>query len=202
MTSAPHNNSFRSSREDEFWTWFQNNEHTLFNFERDQERVFNRLIKAMRKVHPNLVFEFGPIENNKREFVISAGGLKSAFPFVERLYSRAPNLACWNFTKFRPRRTPMEIKIGDIRVSPDDVEVTIQADGEKAGLTVYLRGLDKKREDQYLQAAFLLLDQAIGEYDMEIKVGFIEIKPFEQSTKFQRLNLLSLQTVFDTFMSR
>jgi hypothetical protein len=96
----------------------------------------------------------------------------------------------------------MEIKIGDIRVSPDDVEVTIQADGEKAGLTVYLRGLDKKREDQYLQAAFLLLDQAIGEYDMEIKVGFIEIKPFEQSTKFQRLNLLSLQTVFDTFMSR
>ncbi|OGN88900.1 MAG: hypothetical protein A2Z74_02290 [Chloroflexi bacterium RBG_13_46_9] len=202
MTSAPHNNSFRSSREDEFWTWFQNNEHTLFNFERDQERVFNRLIKAMRKVHPDLVFEFGPIENNKREFVISAGGLKSAFPFVERLYSRAPNLACWNFTKFRPRRTPMEIKIGDIRVSPDDVEVTIQADGEKAGLTVYLRGLDKKREDQYLQAAFLLLDQAIGEYDMEIKVGFIEIKPFEQSTKFQRLNLLSLQTVFDTFMSR
>jgi hypothetical protein len=156
----------------------------------------------MRKVHPDLVFEFGPIENNRREFVISAGGLKSAFPFVDSLYSRAPNLACWNFTKFRPRRIPMEIKIGDIRVSPDDVEVTIQADGEKAGLTVYLRGLDKKREDQYLQAAFLFLDQAIGEYDMEIKVGFIEIKPFEQSTKFQRLNLLSLQTVFDTFMSR
>jgi hypothetical protein len=202
LTSAPHNNRLRSSREDEFWTWFQNNEDALFHFERDQERVFNKLITAMRKVHPDLVFEFGPVENNKREFVISAGGLKSAFPFVERLYSHVPNLARWNFTKFRPRRTPMEIKIGDIRVSPDDVVVTIQADGEKAGLTVYLRGLDKKREDQFLQAAFLLLDQAIGEYDMETKVGFIEIQPFEQSTKLQRLNLLSLQAVFDTFMSR
>lgn len=202
MTSAPHNNRFRSSREDEFWTWFQNNEDELFHFERDQERVFNKLITAMRKVHPDLVFEFGPIENNKREFVISAGGLKSAFPFVESLYSSAPNMARWNFTQFRPRRSPTEIKIFDIRISPDDLEVTIQADGEKAGITVYLRGLDKKREDQFLQAAFLLLDQAIGEYDMETKVGFIEIKPFEQTTKFQRLNLQSLQVVFDTFMTR
>jgi hypothetical protein len=191
-----------SSPEVEFWTWFQKNEAMLFNFERDRERVFEELRTAMRKVHPDLTFEFGPIEQDRREFVISADGIKTAFPFVESLYASAPSLPQWTFIKFRPRRTPMELQVGDLHVKPGDMEVSIEADGSKAGLTVFLRGYDKARENQFLQAAFIMLDQAIGEYDMETKVGFIEVKPFEHKSRYQRLSLETLPAVFNNFVTR
>jgi len=37
------------------------------------------LASEMHKVHPDLTFEFGPVEEERREFVITAGGIKGAF---------------------------------------------------------------------------------------------------------------------------
>ena len=90
-----------------FWQWFEENESMLFDFERDQERTFDQLRTALKKVHPDLTFEFGPKQDGKREFVISADGLKSAFPAVESLYAAAPTLGRWSFIKFRQRQHPL-----------------------------------------------------------------------------------------------
>src|SRR5882724_4779444 len=76
-----------ASAEADFWQWFQRNEADLFDFERDQEAIFDRLAAEMHKVHPSLTFEFGSKENGRREFVISADGIKDAFPKVESLYA-------------------------------------------------------------------------------------------------------------------
>jgi hypothetical protein len=192
----------KKSQEAEFWAWFTKNEDHLFHFERDQERTFDALNAAMQKVHPNLTFEFGPIEKGKREFVISADGLKAAFPAVESLYSAAPSLQKWVFIKFRPRRAPMELQIGELKIKPADVEVAVEADGNKAGFTVFVRGFDEGKKNQFSQAAFIMLDQAIGEYDMETKVGFIEVKPFEQASTSKRHTLENLPQMFDEFMKR
>jgi len=94
----------RVSREEEFWNWFQKNEDSIFNFEKDQETIFSNLQSALHKVNQNLTFEFSRVKDNKREFVISADGLKSAFSAVESLFTSAPVLPRWIFIKFRPRR--------------------------------------------------------------------------------------------------
>lgn len=78
--------------EDNFWKWFQQNEALLFDFERDREHIFDLLSSEIRRVHPSLTFEFGPKEGNRREFVISADGIRDAFPKVESLFSSAPPL--------------------------------------------------------------------------------------------------------------
>ena len=75
-----------------FWKWFASNEARLFSFERDQEAIFDELGAEMHRVNSDLTFEFGPVQNGKREFVISAGGIKSAFPAVKALYRSAPEL--------------------------------------------------------------------------------------------------------------
>jgi len=188
--------------EEQFWAWFQKNEDLLFHLERGQERTFAKLNAAMTKVHPDLVFEFGPIENGMREFVISADGLRDAFPSVESLYATAPSLPRWTFVAFRPRHEPMKIGIGDLRVAPEDIEVSIEEDGNKAGLTVYVRGLNESTEHHLSQIAFLMLDHAVGEYDMEMKVGFIEIRPFEEQTHESRHSLLEFPAAFDEFISQ
>lgn len=96
------------SPEEKFWTWFLQNDENLFNFERNQEKVFDMLAYELSQVHPDLTFEFGPVlENTKREFVISAGGIKKAFPAVENLYNSSPKIEKWIITKFRPRREPL-----------------------------------------------------------------------------------------------
>jgi hypothetical protein len=79
-----------ASPESDFWRWFQKNENALFDFERDQERTFDRLAAEMQKVDPSLTFEFGPKDDGRREFVISADGIVEAFPKVESLYAAAP----------------------------------------------------------------------------------------------------------------
>ena len=62
----------------EFWDWFVQHQLELFDFEVDRERIFDQLASQLQKVDPNLTFEFGPKEV-QREFVVSAGGIKSAF---------------------------------------------------------------------------------------------------------------------------
>ena len=74
----------RDSKEVQFWRWFQKNEDTVFHFEKDRERLFDQVSTALQAVNPDLTFEFGPIRNDgKREFIISTGGIRSAFPSVE-----------------------------------------------------------------------------------------------------------------------
>src|SRR5258708_6440308 len=86
--------------ESDFWAWFQKNEALLFDFEKDQEKVFDSLAAALHKVHPSLTFEFAPRQGGRREFVISADGIKDAFPKVESLYTSAPRIPRWQFIKF------------------------------------------------------------------------------------------------------
>jgi hypothetical protein len=61
-----------------FWKWFVDNEDELFNFERDQDVVFDALSDALHLVSEQLTFEFGPKEDGRREFVISADGNRPA----------------------------------------------------------------------------------------------------------------------------
>jgi hypothetical protein len=158
-----------------FWAWFQAHEEEVFNFERNQEAVFDKLAAQMRRVNPSLTFEFGPKKGDKREFVISADGIKDAFPSVEKLYAAAPPLKKWEVIKFRPRRDPSDINYQGIAVRAASVTISIKKQGAKVALTVLIPGYIESRHASYSGIAFLFLDQAIGEYDVETRVGVIDV---------------------------
>lgn len=162
--------------ENRFWQWFVKNEARLFTFEGDQESVFNDLSVAMHRVNSALTFEFSPVlENGKREFVISAGGIKSAFPAVEALYNQAPDLERWLWIKYRPRRNPIyEINFGDKNVKPRDVHYLLTPDGEKLGIVLFFENYSEEPQKIFEQIGYLFLDEALGEYAVETKIGFIE----------------------------
>ena len=185
--------------EQEFWKWFQKNEAMLFSFEKNQDAAFASLGTQMNKVHESLTFEFGPIESGKREFVISADGIKDAFPAVERVYATAPKLDRWIFIKFRPRREPMDVEYGGVKVKVDDVFCTVEPDKGKAGITVFIRGYQTEHQKVYTGITFLMLDQALGEYDVETKVGFIETKSFSVHSNLEKKPITEVTKVFDDF---
>ena len=168
--------------EQAFWNWFQKNDDALFDFEKDQERIFDRLAAELHKVEPSLTFEFGPKENGRREFTISADGIRNAFPAVERLYAAAPALTRWKVQKFRQRREPSDISFRGVKVTASSVTVELRWAGEKVNLRVFIPGYTDTTRETYLSIAFLMLDQALGEYDVETRVGEISVKEVSQAS--------------------
>lgn len=56
----------------EFGSRFVCKEPRRFAFERNLERVFDKLAAAVHKIHPHLTFELSPIHSRRqREFVIA-----------------------------------------------------------------------------------------------------------------------------------
>lgn len=186
--------------ESDFWQWFQKNQSSLFDFERDQERVFDKLAAEMHKVDPSLTFEFGPKKSGQREFVISADGIRDAFPKVETLFAAAPSLPKWQFIKFRPRRQPFDLEYAGISVKASSVTVVLQPDDKKVGLTLLIPGYTKSVHKEYMGIAYLFLDQTLGEYDVETRVGFIHVQ--EPSSNVPAVPLSQLPSAFDSFLAK
>ncbi|NUP08834.1 MAG: hypothetical protein HOW73_22535 [Polyangiaceae bacterium] len=159
-----------------FWDWFVANEDRIYDFESNREAIFDEVGAAMRKVHPDLTFEVGVAgSEKKRDFVISADGIKDAFPAVEELYAAAPDLPRWQVVKFRPRvGTGMTVEIDGVKVEPEKIRYRLSPEGGKLGIVLCMEGMTPTTDARFKQAGYLLLDGALGEYDVETKVGFID----------------------------
>lgn len=191
----------RDSREAAFWRWFQANETRLYDVEKDQEKVFDELQMQLHRIHPSLTFEFGPKEEGKREFVISADGIKEAFPAVISLADAAPPLPRWKITKFRPRRGFQgPLTLNGLRLLPAQLKFTIEPDGAKAGITLFIEGYNPNEREKYAGVVYLMLDQALGEYDVETKVGFIELKSNSATSNLAKQPFSTLAPTFDNFV--
>ena len=190
----------------QFWNWFIQREPELFDFdatrEAEREAFFVDIASELHKVDPDLTFEIGPNGRPKREFIISAGGIKRAFPAVVSLVSAAPTLQRWQVTAFRPRRSPISaVEIGGKRVDPRDVQFSLLDNGKIAGLYMFIPGF---REDDIdlEQIGYLLLDEALGEYDVESRLGLIKMLSPQTPMDGERHPLADLPALFDRLVSR
>jgi hypothetical protein len=189
--------------EQRFWVWFIQNDESLFNFERDLDRVFAALTTALSVVAPDLTFEFGSQISGRRDFVISAGGIKSAFAAVEALAAAAPALSRWNVVAFRPRRASiMGVRLSGLTVLPKHVEFCLLSDDAKLGICLFFDGYQEQDRKAWGQIGYLMLDQALGEYDVETKVGRIELFSSHARSGTARYPLSELPEMFDAQFAR
>ena len=181
-----------------FWDWFSKNEVRLFHFEQDQERIFDELAEQLNLINPDLTFEFGPVSDEKREFVISAGGIKAAFPAIEALYATAPPLPRWTWVKFRPRRAELrDLIYGDTTINADDVHYMLAKDGDRIGIVLFFDGYSKQEDATFGPIGYLFLDEALGEFTVETEVGFIEFQNRESKYFSRARPLRELADHFD-----
>ena len=183
----------------------QENQSKLFEFEKNQEAIFNELAKEMHRVHESLTFEFSPVRDGRREFVISADGIRAAFPAVEALHRAAPQLQNWTFIKYRPRRkTINDLTINGETIRASEVRFLLLKDEHphKVGILLFLQGYQKAEHTKFAQYGYLFLDEAIGEYDMETFVGAMRIESLEHELYEKSLMLSDLAENFDAYFGR
>ena len=180
-----------------FWDWFEENSKLIFHFETDVEHTFGLLRKEIKKVDENLEFEFGPIINDKREFIISANGIKVAFNEVENLYNQKPELEKWIILKFRQRKNIAnfnKLTFEGTTLSIEDIYFLLFKGNSEIGIAFFVKDYD---ENIHINMVFLFLDAALGEYDVETKVGAIEFTDFNSEHFSKAMPFIKLPEIFD-----
>ena len=183
--------------EKEFWSWFEKNSEDYFQLdENNYDLLFNKLALQLSKYHKDLTFEFSvEMNQGKREFIISAEGMVSAFPAVIKLVEEAPSLEKFNVVAFRQRQdSEQEIYFEDIVLNTEDIFFTYREDKQMdcLDIVIYIKGYSEEN-DQFIAAAFIMLDSLIGEYDVGVKLGEINFEPYQEEKEAEPiLNLVSL----------
>ena len=190
--------------QEQFWIWFAERSLAYFDFEENQEPLFDDLTNALSRVQLGLTFEFGPKENGIREFVISADGDRKLFLPVTQLVKSAPPLKQWKVLAFRQRRdAECEIKINEVMVTTERIHFVLEPDGNRIGVTLYFDNYRQLSQDVLSTTAFLFLDNALGEYDVETKVGIIEHKHLHDDENKSSLSPFEkLPSAFDALYAK
>jgi hypothetical protein len=128
---------------------------------------------------------------------VSAGGIRSAFPEVTELVREAPALPRWHIIAFRQRQDVPTIKCGDKALEREAVFFDYASAGDKIDITVFVPGLGNGSADDMIglkTIGYLLLDAAIGEYDVETKLAGIEFVDASAFPERRRRPLQELPT--------
>ena len=92
-----------------------------------------------------------------------------------------------------------EITFEGKRILSRHISFTIEADGDKAGITLFMEGYEPGQHNTFGSIGFLFLDNCLGEYDVETKVGFVRFKTADKPSKLAKQPISELAETFDKF---
>ena len=188
-----------------FWQWFQANIDRFNRFEDDQQRLMAELSAQLHRIDDNLVYEVSSSNSGRRELVISVDGIKESFSSVVALTDAAPEINGWTITAFRPRVdiAQFTLKFDGRHLAAKGYYFWLQADGEHIDLILYVPGLLEDNRNEFVNACYVLLDMALGEYDVTTKIRFIDHEPLACATETEGLKpLTELPKEFDELYAK
>jgi hypothetical protein len=161
----------------EFWTWFEGAKERIGQPSYQRDTVME-VGDQIHKISPDLTFEIG-LATEPKEFIVSAGGLKSVVPLVERVVAAAPQIEGWKIVAFKQPQTegPLHTIYGSVTLHSDQIKYKLTPGPELPSLILYIDQSDGASNNDYMGAGFTLLDSLIGEYNVMTKIGPIAFEP-------------------------
>jgi hypothetical protein len=167
-----------------FWQWFVENQGEVASLPKRQMEIYPQIIEAIHGIDPGLVcdLELGD-DTQKKTVVVSADGDKVLFPLVMRVVGEAPldKLPGWRVIAFRqPRGSHFNLQFMDYFISSDQVMVRYKKNKRgKLDVIIFIKDLDSTLPG--IEAVgMVLLDNTIGEYYTETRIGMITVKSYIQ----------------------
>ena len=189
--------------EQKFWKWFQKNESMIFHFEDKQEAIFDDISEHLAKYKEGMVFEVSQEDKGKREFIISADGLKELFPAVEALKAAAPKLEHWSIVAFRPRVNDyarFKLDYAGKEFDPTNLWIYHRVEDGHFDLIVYHPEYTDEERNVFVSGTYILLDMALGEYDVVTGIRYIDHQKLPDSPQEVGLRPFSeLRNIFDEY---
>jgi hypothetical protein len=175
---------------DAFWAWWRERGGAAFAAaidEGDPTPLVDDLGRRVHAIHPGLAWETGPGVLRRHTLTVTAAGDPELRGVARRWLRAAPVDAVWDFTDHRQAVADVrELRLGieGHEVDVDAVRVTAHVSGFAADVTVYHPAFAGLPEAVREQAAFLLLDSALGEVAVETWIGGITVATVEPLDAF------------------
>jgi len=134
--------------------------------------------------------------------MITADGDRALFPQVTRVVKAAPAIPGWSVIAFR-QRAPLagkSITMDGVSIDLDRARIDVHRAGERLDVALYLPGFTPGNET-IQRIGLIALDNAVGEYDMETRIGAIDWYPLTQAPSFAR-PLPELPAILDATFPR
>lgn len=190
-----------------FWSWWAQEGRTSTTAAAargaaaDTVEVLGRAVSAL---DPGLAWEVGPGELCEHVLVVTAAGDPALRAVARRWLLAAPaGDQSWSFTDHRPPAPDPESVTLTFEGQPDidlaRITVTARAAGSHFDVTVHHPVFADLEEKTRAQLAFLALDTALGENDVELWLGEITATGFSLVDGF---GLPGLRAVVDDLRSR
>jgi hypothetical protein len=171
-----------------FWQWFAKNAAALHD-DKDAVGVMNKITDELKKVDERVIGEIA-LAKDTRTLVLSADGVKEAFPAVQALYAARPvSVAGWRVEAFRQRMSAgeldgMQFKMDGKEYKPSQIAFVATRAGDKLDVELFSPTEDVSKPAKTMM--FVMLDHVIGEYDSETKIGGIDFSPKSKAPKDAR----------------
>ncbi|WP_271068338.1 hypothetical protein [Caulobacter sp. NIBR1757] len=148
----------------------------------------------MKAVDAGLVHEIGMADPSTIELIVSADGIKAAFPAVIELVKSAPALDGFKITAFRPRSPDgFRLEVAGQSITDDVLSYRLLPEGDTLGIELFI-DCDLDERGRTL-VGFLSLDQRLGEFDVATGLKWIE---FAAGRPADALPIIGLARDFDS----
>ncbi|MBK9030434.1 MAG: hypothetical protein IPL61_03685 [Myxococcales bacterium] len=178
----------------QFWAWFRRHAAEL-RAEPELRRSLASINAELARVHEGVFAELsaGP---DAHTLELTADGVIDLFPVVLALHGARPEVAGWRIVAFRQRIDVAHIVItmDGLTLTPPKMKVVVARAGGRLELTLFVPGFTTA--EAMARPLYVVLDHAIGEYDLATKVGSVDFADIDQAPPGAR-SLLDLPALFD-----
>ena len=163
------------------------------------------LTARVQAMSPGLVWECGPAGTagpGQRVLTVTSAGNPQARAAARRWLLAAPRTEGWTFTDSRPGATDprsVQIQLGGWNVDVASAVAGAHVRGGAVDVAVHHPVFMDVDEDTAKHLAFLLLDTVLGEQDVELWVGEVEVA---EEAPLDAVPLTGLRPVVDELRSR
>lgn len=166
-----------------FWTEHTTRIEAQVGEQMDEDLV-EAVSKAVRAVHPDLDWEFGPGDESTHSFTLTGHGDPNLRQLAERWRAAAPETPGFDLFTTRqavPRDQVMGITlaISDVKLDFEQLRFQTKTDDSRRCVDVVIHhpAFAKITGDEPMRASFILLDQILGEDGVERWIGDIAASP-------------------------
>ena len=164
-----------------FWEWLAANAaRAISEDEQVREAASDQLSELFHAAFPDLTWEIEVQDDNDLWFIISADGVPDRIDDVVQAVRNAPKVPGWKIVPFRQRGSlNVSLQVHGRTLSYQDIWCQAETVGWQANVVFHINGLTNENKDDLAGATFVLIDNALGEFDSMVRLGELDFQPLE-----------------------
>jgi Family of unknown function (DUF695) len=168
----------------DFWNWFQQNEHIFFKSIMAQNDMatncINPIMDKLQILNEQFYCQVGKASEHKADLVITPEGDIKNFVFTEELINTAPILPNWIFTHLKqPVFSGVSIKMGGYVFNKETVGFYYEMDKnypDEINITLLHKNYDDDDKNTIVTGCRVLIETVLGEFNSNTLIDSLTVE--------------------------